>query len=118
MTSYTNDINKIIEQESAHIQKSPDEKQSGLSISSGGIRSASFAMGVLQALVADEQLEKMDSGKAYGTQSDNFPFGRKREGNKHNDKNAILDFIRQHGNYLIPGHGLGALSLAATPTRA
>jgi len=141
MNSYTRDINKIIEEESHHIEKTPDQKLSGLSISGGGIRSASFAMGVLQALVADEQLkkmdylstvsgggylgssltwflsQKMDSGKAYGTQSDNFPFGRKREGNKHNDKNAILDFIRQHGNYLIPGHGLSALSLVATALR-
>ncbi len=141
MTSYTKDINKIIEAESLHMEKTPGQKQSGLSISGGGIRSASFAMGVLQALVADDQLKKMDylstvsgggylgssltwflsrkmdSGKAYGTQADNFPFGRKREGNKHNNKNAILDFIRQHGNYLIPGHGLSALSLAATALR-
>ncbi|WP_293268861.1 patatin-like phospholipase family protein [Neptunomonas sp.] len=141
MTSYTKDISDIIDQESAHIGKEANQKRIGLSFSGGGIRSASFSMGVLQALVSDKQLEKMDylstvsgggylgasltwflsqktdDGEHYGTQPDNFPFGRKREGGKHNNKNAILDFIRQHGNYLIPGHGLSPQSLVATILR-
>ena len=141
MSSYTKNIDDIIGQESAHIGKDTGEKRLGLSFSGGGIRSASFAMGVLQALVSDNQLKKMDylstvsgggylgssltwflsqvmeDGKHYGTEPQNFPFGRKREGGKHNNKNAILNFIRQHGNYLIPGHGLSALSLVATLLR-
>jgi len=149
MSSYSKDVDSIIEQESAHIGKTADDKRLGLSFSGGGIRSASFALGVLQALVADKQLkkmdylstvsgggylgssltwflsQKMDGGAAYGTETDNFPFGRKGEGNKHQNENqneqgnnnAILDFIRQHGNYLIPGHGLGSLSLASNILR-
>lgn len=141
MTSYTDNVDEIIDQESVHIGKSPEQRRVGLCFSGGGIRSASFAMGVLQALVSDKQLEKMDylstvsgggylgasltwflsqkmeEGKPFGTQPDNFPFGRKREGNKHSNKNAILDFIRQHGNYLIPGSGLSTLSLLATVLR-
>ncbi|MGY8870572.1 MAG: patatin-like phospholipase family protein, partial [Pseudomonadales bacterium] len=141
MAPYTKNINDIIDKESAHIGKESDQKRMGLSFSGGGIRSASFAMGVLQSLVSDKQLEKMDylstvsgggylgssltwflsqkddNGEHYGTRPDNFPFGRKREGGKHNNKNAILDFIRQHGNYLIPGHGLSSQSLIATILR-
>jgi hypothetical protein len=141
MAPYTKNISDIIDKESAHIGKESDQKRMGLSFSGGGIRSASFAMGVLQSLVSDKQLEKMDylstvsgggylgssltwflsqkddNGEHYGTRPDNFPFGRKREGGKHNSKNAILDFIRQHGNYLIPGHGLSSQSLIATILR-
>lgn len=111
---------------------------SGISISGGGIRSASFSMGVLQALAAHELLEKVDylstvSGGGYTGSSLTwfnhlardcrhwfFPFGRVEEGAR--DKNPsfpsqILGYIRQHGNYLVPGSGINLTSIFMTVLR-
>ncbi|NIM51697.1 MAG: hypothetical protein GTO22_21030 [Gemmatimonadales bacterium] len=115
----------------------------GLAISGGGIRSASFGMGVLQGLVRGGLLEKVDylstvSGGGYigssltwflkkglpdgtpaGTDESNFPFGARGVGGRLEGKrNAILDFIRQHGNYLTPGKGLTFISLVAAALRS
>lgn len=141
MEPYTKKAGEVIDQESIRIGKTPDKRRVGLAFSGGGIRSASFGMGVMQSMVADDKLQKMDylstvsgggflgssftwflsqkmeNGEPYGTRQSNFPFGRKREGNKENDRNSILDFIRQHGNYLIPGKGLNSLSLVAITLR-
>lgn len=140
MTNYTDDADKVIAAEKQHISegKETDTKRIGLAFSGGGIRSASFGMGLMQSLVADGKLAKMDylstvsgggflgssltwflsqkssDGKAYGTSAENFPFGSKREGGKENTKNSILDFIRQHGNYLTPNHKINPSSLIAT----
>ncbi len=76
-----------------------DSRLSGLAISGGGIRSASFGLGVMQALVANRLLSKIDymstvSGggyigsaltwalyqdkkKKYGTTPEDFPLGKK-----------------------------------------
>ncbi len=105
----------------------------GLALSGGGIRSASFAIGLLQALHAMGILRKIDylstvSGGGYTGSAltwfthkidlTSFPFGSKgsgsRTGGGHND---ALDFIRQHGNYLEPGKGLNTLSLLAVLLR-
>lgn len=121
---------------------------SGLAISGGGIRSASFGLGVMQALVANRQLEKMDymstvSGGGYlgsaltwalkqsekaGTTSDTFPIGSlgkaarslENEGNMQNDtnNNLLLDFIRQHSSYLTPAGSLDIVSLAGVVMRS
>ncbi|MFT7161207.1 MAG: hypothetical protein ACI9GZ_002387, partial [Bacteroidia bacterium] len=50
--SYTKSIEEVIKKEKERIGvEDKDEKLYGLAISGGGIRSASFALGVLQALV-------------------------------------------------------------------
>lgn len=118
----------------------------GLGISGGGIRSASVGLGVMQALVASPGksiLSKMDylstvsgggyigtaltwflhkglpDGKKAGTDPDNFPLGQIGTGARSKQKgNLILNFIRQHGNYLLPGQGLNVLSLFGVTIRS
>ncbi|HEY3487117.1 MAG TPA: hypothetical protein VGL10_03555 [Gammaproteobacteria bacterium] len=111
---------------------SKKDEFTGLALSGGGIRSASFCLGILQALVNGGVLKKIDylssasgggylasaltwflhrglpDGKPAGTEAHNFPFGRVGAGarNQRNNPNAILDFLRQHGCYLTPGNGL------------
>ncbi len=115
----------------------------GLAISGGGIRSASFGLGVLQALVKHRFLPKVDylstvSGGGYigssltwflnqsdaddrnfGTQPENFPLGGGPAGEKVGNEsgNQILNYLRQHGNYLVPGRGLNNTSLLAVALR-
>lgn len=104
----------------------------GLALSGGGIRSATFCLGALQALAARGLLHKFDyvssvSGGGYiacalqwwwsrrndagtpqfGSDSANFPYGVNfglRNRNKISDD--ILDYLRTHGRYLTPGDGL------------
>lgn len=172
-SSYTPDFDPVFEAERKHIGEKTDYY--GLALSGGGIRSASFGMGVLQALFASDKLKKIDylstvSGGGYtgssltwflqmgiprkknepksflsrlgemfsshnafedsvpaGVElsSDEevkkfphsnikiFPFGRIGAGGRTEKKklNAVLDYIRQHGNYLMPGKGLDAFYL-------
>ena len=115
----------------------------GLALSGGGIRSASFSLGVLQALARHGILKEVDylstvSGGGYtgsaltwwlgrnipefpldklteelraGTTADNFPFGVVDPGDdsigKQTSKaqHSILDFLRFHSSYLVPGGG-------------
>ena len=128
--------------------KNPDDNNEiwALGISGGGIRSASVGLGVMQALVAapgKSILSKMDylstvsgggyigsaltwflhkglpDGKPAGTEPDNFPLGQIGSGARTNKKgNLILDFIRQHGNYLLPGKGLNVPSLIGVTLRS
>jgi len=103
----------------------------GLALSGGGIRSASFGLGVIQALENYGVLKKIDylstvSGGGYIGSSltwlmhklKEFPFGRKYRGSRNSNDNDTLNFIRQHGNYLDPGHGLNGLSLVAVLLRS
>jgi hypothetical protein len=156
---YTNNFDAVLQAETAHIEggENPVENQrkTGLAFSGGGIRSASFALGFMQALVSKDQLKKFDylstvSGGGYigsaltwflsqkippwmrsegskdeqyfSTSPKHFPFGQKCMGNRHVDRdhkpNAILDYIRQHGNYLIPGQGLNGMALMGYVLRA
>ena len=123
----------------------------GLALSGGGIRSASFSLGVLQALVKHKILSEIDylstvsgggyigtsltwflSKNGFGTDPENFPFGRptyqkdenetrkneSEEIDKADEKsNRILNYIRQNASYLTPGGGLGILSLFAVAMR-
>lgn len=133
---------KVIEEEKKYLGLT--EPASGLAISGGGIRSASFGLGVMQALVADKKLSKIDymstvSGGGYlgsaltwalkqggseaGTEPDNFPLGSKGASAKPEDTeqakpNALLDFIRQHSSYLLPVPELGAISFIAVVFRS
>ncbi len=146
---YISDSKELLKEERLYIFEGDESaavnKKSliGLAISGGGIRSASFGLGVMQALVQRGVLEKVDylstvsgggyigssltwflnqglpDGKPTGTNESNFPFGGKGEGGRlGRDRNLILDFIRQHGNYLNPGYGINLTSLIAVLLRS
>ncbi len=138
--------NEVLQQEREYIGK-PKGRLNGLAISGGGIRSAAFGMGVLQGLAASKILSKIHylstvSGGGYigssltwflerglpdgspaTLEGNSFPFGRKFTRGKKIDKedfhgNEILNFIRQHGNYLTPGKGLNLMSLLGVVIRS
>lgn len=109
-------------------QPGPQEPLAGLALSGGGIRSASFSLGVLQALANADALRRFDylstvSGGGYigsaftwflsktwapeagprlGTGRNDHPFGRRGVGAKSGDANDRIDHIRGFGNYLRP----------------
>ncbi|MBD8525095.1 patatin-like phospholipase family protein [Pseudomarimonas arenosa] len=105
-----------------------DEPYSALCLSGGGIRSASFGLGVIQALDRFGVLRYVDylssvSGGGYigssytwlthaqTAQDWTFPFGTSGLGARTAGVVSPLNFIRQHGNYLKPGQGLGTAAL-------
>jgi len=124
----------------------PPRNLVGLAISGGGIRSATFSLGVLQALARHRWLERIDylstvSGGGYigssltwlthqpgfGVSADNFPYGTQRpfrrdvdrgvrEGAEQ-DKRRVLRWLRQHGKYLTPGAGITLASFIAVILR-
>ncbi|MGH8315424.1 MAG: patatin-like phospholipase family protein, partial [Steroidobacterales bacterium] len=124
-----------------------DPKRSGhvgLALSGGGIRSASFAIGVLQGLHDAGVLKHVDylstvsgggyAGSAYTwsnhqarvkTRRAAFPFGSKGRGARTAAEESpstplapdALAYIRQHGNYLMPTAGLSVLALAGVVLR-
>ncbi|MDQ3112078.1 MAG: hypothetical protein M3R17_19515 [Bacteroidota bacterium] len=141
----TDDYQQVINAEKERLELG--DKTSGFAISGGGIRSASFGLGVMQALVGDNKLSKMDylstvSGGGYigaaltwalkqgrenaGTTPGNFPLGTKgasarpdKKEEQHTHKpNGLLDFIRQHSSYLLPVNKLGAVSFVAVALRS
>jgi hypothetical protein len=136
----------------------PTEDLTGLALSGGGIRSATFALGVLQALAGEDLLKRFDylstvSGGGYigssltwfinqtapngardadagragvenaasspppvfgvgpsGSEKP-LPYGTvdpRKETDEHPTppERALLRYLRQHGNYLIPGEGI------------
>lgn len=112
----------------------------GLALSGGGIRSASFALGVMQALAGANVLKRMDylstvSGGGYigsaltwflgkynqnagfGLDKDNFPFGHDSGGQSTPYQARMLDWLRQHGKYLTPGKGITLMSGIAVVLR-
>jgi uncharacterized protein YndB with AHSA1/START domain len=138
----------IFDAEKKHIKHVEGKPLTGLAVSGGGIRSASFGLGIMQALVANNQLDKIDymstvSGGGYlgsaltwalhqykesGTTPETFPLG-KRDAKKSNEDptqkdtlsmkgNELLDFIRQHGNYLTPATSLDIVSFGAVVIRS
>ena len=97
----------VINAERDYLNLNEQQTVSGIAVSGGGIRSASFGLGVMQALVANNQLQRMDymstvsgggylgsaltwalkqGGKSAGTISENFPLGRR---GKHRDKDSV-----------------------------
>ncbi|MGZ8240504.1 MAG: hypothetical protein ACXWTK_03200 [Methylobacter sp.] len=141
------DERKIIEsqrknRDDTSSQKDP-EKLTGLAISGGGIRSASFALGVLQSLNVHNELRSVDylstvSGGGYigasltwfnyinkkTSPSWQFPFeigaGTKQETVTGEQKvirqEEPLNFLRQNANYLLP-NGISSLSLVGVLLR-
>src|SRR6218665_50316 len=102
----TDHVAEVIRKEREYLELD-GKKVSGFAISGGGIRSASFGLGVMQALVANDQLERMDymwtvSGGGYlgsaltwalkegganaGTTKDKFPLGKKGMSGRQDDK--------------------------------
>lgn len=141
-SSTNNSFESILKEEVHHIQQKPGKKDTtednlvGLSLSGGGIRSASFGLGVIHGLVANDKLKKIDylstvSGGGYiGSaltwalhynkdqgetilSKENFPLGQIGNGSKNSKVNNFLNFIRQQVNYSNPGQGLSPLSMTA-----
>lgn len=110
----------------------------GLALSGGGIRSATFALGVLQRLAKADVLKHFDylstvSGGGYIGGSltwllsqkeqkkkdplgPDFPYGTGKHRTRGNESN-VLTHLRLHGKYLTPGQGITATSLAAVILR-
>ncbi|MDZ7925151.1 MAG: hypothetical protein U5M23_14110 [Marinagarivorans sp.] len=140
------DQDAVISAEKAYIEKNrtragiDGDNYCGLAISGGGIRSSSFALGVIQALVRANILKKMDylstssgggylgasltwflrqgldNGDAAGVDPKNFPLGAPNKPLT-DPQNTALDYIRQHGNYLAPSKSLSPISLIAVIMR-
>ena len=108
-----------------------DDGKVGLAFSGGGIRSATFNLGVLQALARENILRFCDylstvSGGGYigscfsslldnpdsseaSVNNDGFPFRFKRR--KKADERKEVKWLRRHSNYLIPNMKLFSLDL-------
>ena len=127
------DDKELIDSEKEHIQAEP---KCGLALSGGGIRSAAFSLGVIQALDKAEIFKNFDylstvSGGGYMGSSLSWwlhQHNLKSNQNNPNDKffpfrigtergNNILRFFRTHANYLLPGFGLNLISLGAVILR-
>ena len=116
-----------------------DRPLAGLALSGGGIRSAAFGLGVLQALANEGLLRRFDylstvsgggyigsaltwflsevwrrpDGTRFGTGEDDHPLGRRGIGAKTGTENDRIDHIRGFGNYLRPTPELWTGSAAA-----
>lgn len=104
----------------------PEKDAVGLGFSGGGIRSATFNLGLLQAMDRYGSLKHVDylstvSGGGYigssltwfmSSLKQGFPFGTTRQ---HNMKTPgiIVNWLREHASYLIPGQGLNLWALIA-----
>lgn len=97
----------------------------GLALSGGGVRSATFNLGLLQALQRCKLLKDIDylstvSGGGYigssltwfMSKDGKFPFGTTRIDTNHESGNRV-SWIRDHGSYLAPGDGLSIWSFFA-----
>ena len=133
---YTKCAENVLQAE-AELIGTPRSNLSGLALSGGGIRSAAFALGVLQALVKDDALSKFDylstvsgggfvgcsltwwlrrglpNGCRAGTSPSSFPFGSLVQTENSDAQNRILDFLRFHGSYLAPNRHLNTFSIFA-----
>ena len=136
------DANSDPQDEKSKLKK----KLVGLALSGGGIRSATFSLGVLQRLAKEDCLKQVDylstvSGGGYiggsltwllsdkvrklkkdkdpWNTSDKFPYGVEdpREERLRENESNILKHLRLHGKYLIPGKGITMLSLIAVILR-
>lgn len=117
-------------------EKAPDTLI-GLAISGGGIRSASFALGVLQSLDKNNKLRSVDylstvSGggyigasltwfnylnkKKYSSWTFPFALGPGTRNSTGVSEEIPLDFLRQHGDYLLP-NGITSLALLSVALR-
>ena len=136
---YVESEKKVIEVEDKIIGKNSQEKKYGLVLSGGGIRSATFSLGVIQAFHKKDKFKIFDylstvSGGGYigisliwqlfignepsnpsenaNEQNDTFPFSEESKRGR-----DFLKYIRAHVNYLLPKRGLNFVSLVAVILR-
>lgn len=120
----------------------PEFPWTGLALSGGGIRSATFSLGVLQALARNDLLKHFDfissvSGGGYigaslqwwwsqgqgGVGPNSFPYGPGSVGTNQTppiatqQQQSRLAFLSGHGKYLIPGQGINIWSALAVVIR-
>ncbi len=123
-----------------------DKSLVGLALSGGGIRSATFSLGVMQALAKHDLMKYVDilstvsgggfigsslswlaSGRGgnsgFGMNPDDFPYGTDDPNGAPpdpanlSDPQKVLRYLRAHGNYLTPGKGINILSGVAVLLR-
>jgi Patatin-like phospholipase len=132
----------MLEREFRHVSSNrdrsgrEDKPLTGIALSGGGIRSAIFCLGALQALASRNVLPNFDymssvSGGGYihaalqwfwhsdpnADSSGNFPFGTAKQQRSDVGENPNLKFLRAHGRYLTPGDGLSIWTLTAVILR-
>lgn len=134
MDNYQKQFNEAIQQDElfwlrkrrrkANLNQIEHDDTSGIALSGGGIRSATFCLGALQALEKNKQLTRFDylssvSGGGYIASSltwfkshfaQQFPFGTDR---KDHSKvgGSVLSWLRAHSNFLTPSKGINKISL-------
>lgn len=148
LENHTDDFEEVKASEKARIDAQRrargNEKSDifALCLSGGGIRSASFALGVIQALLRRGELKNVDylstvSGGGYigsalswllsansdatvnpTSETDYFPLGSRQRGARYEDGHDALNYIRQHGDYLNPGQGINLISLFGVVMRS
>jgi hypothetical protein len=108
----------------AKLRNINQKNTSAISLSGGGIRSATFNLGALQALEKHKQLARFDylstvSGGGYIASSltwfksrfaQQFPFGTERKDHS-KVAGSVLSWLRSHSNFLTPGNGINKISL-------
>lgn len=133
---YTEDFSEVEAAERQWIQArrracgqdvAEDAPITALALSGGGIRSATFNLGVLQALARAGLLHQVDylssvSGGGYiaaclSWLRAHFPVCQQRDiaaAPLANGRGTVLDWLRAHGNYLINGKGISGWTLGAS----
>lgn len=91
-------------------RKGPDDQIAGLAISGGGIRSATFALGVLESLKASGLLDKFDylstvSGGGYIGSWLSANCRRREKWLTTADWTESINYLRRYSNYLSPQVG-------------
>jgi predicted acylesterase/phospholipase RssA len=142
---------KLLEGERAYIKmwlektgagRTSEENLTGLALSGGGIRSATFSLGVLQALAHHDILKYIDylstvSGGGYtgagltwwlagntgstdnlGLNANSFPYGTDDPRHPATSQTPILTHLKDNASYLVPGGGISYLSGLAIVIRA
>jgi hypothetical protein len=119
---------------SHHRKRLPGAPWSGLALSGGGIRSATFCIGALQALAAADLIKRFDylssvsgggytatalqwwrhKGGATGSDFRSLPYGA---GLHETGESKPLTFLRWHSKYLMPGNGITIWSGVAAVLR-
>jgi len=139
----------VVDAERNHLGLGKNDEVTGIALSGGGIRSASFCLGVLQALAGNDRLRCFEylstvSGGGYiggaltwlwsGKWQDGsskicfdagpagFPFGRgvrldNPDATMDRNQASLMRHLRQHGKYLVPGHGITSMSFLSVLLR-
>lgn len=131
--------------DAANSVQSLEGGRTGLAISGGGVRSATFALGLLQSLARENLLKHFDylstvsgggyigasltwllsdkfrekEGEHYGLDREDFPYGtaepRDRSDSRH--WKGMLRYLREHAEYLAPNKDISILSGLAVVVR-